>query len=353
MKYMKQIVTFVKFGLACLLSLILWNSHAFAAGGCGSACLPLEALDFMGTQVNSESFRISLSSQYAEFDNFREGDSSVTNNGGNSAIIQDITLFLDYGITDRFTATLLLPYIKKEQTTNRFGVRTAEGTGDIALFGRYELFAEKAPEVVLGKFISPQNLHTLPGPSLSVGLGIKFKTGSIRQPGGNTQRLPPPFQNGTGAIDLIPTIAYFQIFDGYSLFGNAFYRVPTEENTFGYKFGKEFEVHFGVEYPIITRSSSSIGLDFTISLDYLHGDHDRDSEGIVPGRLRDGTKVLNTGGEFLDITPGITIRPSRQSALQLRLFFPVFEDWNGDRATNVGQVAPDITYQLTFNYSVE
>lgn len=273
--------------------------------------------------------------------------------GGNSAIIQDMTLFLDYGVTDKFTATLLLPYIKKEQTSNMFGVRTAKGVGDIALFGRYELLASKTPEIILGKFISPSKIKTLPGPSFTIGMGLKLKNGSIEEPGGGVPRLPPAFQTGTGALDVIPTITYYQMFENYSLFGNAFYKIPLEENSVGYEFGRELEIHFGVEYPILHRSSTNVGVDITTSLDYLNAENDQDLQMILPARLRDGTKVLNTGGSFLDITPGVTIRPTRQSAVQLRVFIPVYEDWNGDRANNVGQVAPDITYQLTYHHSFE
>lgn len=76
------VVTPVKYCLTCLISFFLWNSQALAAGGCGSACIPLEALDVVGSQVNEDSFRMSLSWQYANFDNFREGDNDITNMGG-------------------------------------------------------------------------------------------------------------------------------------------------------------------------------------------------------------------------------------------------------------------------------
>ena len=332
--------------LACLASLFLMTDMALAAGGCGSACLPLEALDVMGSQVNKKSFRMSLTWQYAQFDNFRVGDDDITNPGGNSAIIQDLTLFLDYGLTDRFTASLLVPFVRKRQSTNKFGVRTARGIGDVALFGRYELVAPKTPGVLPGQLVSPSKSMT-PGPSIAIGLGIKFPTGSINEPGGNEVRLPPAFQAGTGAYDLVPTVTYFQDFQNISLFGNAFARLPLEENKRGYKFGNEYEAHFGVEYPLRRWIAK---VDLTLSLDYLHGKRDRDSDAILPGKLRNGKTVLNTGGSFLDITPGVTVRPTRQTAAQLRVFIPIHEDWNGTRATNVGQVAPDYTIQATFSY---
>ena len=329
--------------LITFASLFLVAGQASAQGGCGSACLPLESLDALGSQVNKKSFRASLAWQYAQFDNFRVGDDDIKNPGGNSAIIQDLTLFLDYGLTDRFTASLLVPFVRKRQSTNRFDIRTAQGIGDVALFGRYELVAPKTPDVLPGQFVSLTNSMT-PGPSIAVGLGLKFPTGSITE---GSPDLPPAFQTGTGAYDLIPTINYFQNFQNYSLFGNMFARIPLEDNSRGYKFGKEYEAHFGVEYPLRRWIDK---VDLTLSLDFLHGERDRDSEGILPGRLRNGKTVLNTGGDFLDITPGVTVRPTRQTAAQLRVFIPIHEDWNGTRATSVGQVAPDYTIQATFSY---
>jgi len=335
-----------KFKSVCLAALLLPSSHAFAQGGCGSACLPLESLDVFGAQVKSKKFRMALTWQYAEFDNFRVGDEDITNPGDNSAIIQDLTLFLDYGLTDRLTVSLLLPYIKKEQQTNRFGQRVAKGLGDVSLFGRYEVLTPRSTTIEPGKLVSPVK-STTPGPAVALGIGFKFPTGSIEEPGGGVPDLPPPFQNGTGALDLIGTLDYHQNFLDFSLFGNAFVRLPLEENKRGYKFGNEYEAHFGVVYPL-RRITDRVEL--TLSLDYLHGDHDNDSEGILPPRLRDGEKVLNTGGDFLDVTPGLLLNLTPRLRAQVRVFIPIHENWHGDASRNVGQVAPDSTWQVTFNY---
>ena len=343
------LIIFARKSLACLTGFILMTGLVQAAGGCGSACLPLEALDVMGSQVDKKSFRASLTWQYARFDNFREGSDSVTNNAGAEATIQDLTLFMDYGLTDRFTASLLVPYINKRQNRKNagaFNIRTADGIGDVALFGRYELLSPKTPDVLPGQLVSPPKSFS-PGPSVAVGLGLKFPTGSINEPGGAAPRLPPAFQNGTGAYDLIATVNYFQSFLNYSLFGNAFARIPLEDNKRDYKFGNEYEAHFGVEYPLRRWIEK---VDLTLSLDYLHGQRDHDKGGILPPPLRRGTEVLNTGGTFLDITPGITVRPTRKMAAQFRVFIPIHEGWNGSRAANIGQVAPDFTLQATLSY---
>lgn len=303
-----------------------------AQGGCGSVCIPLEALDPEKTQLDSHQLRVSITSQSGRFDNFREGSDDISNPGGNVAIIQDTTLFLDYGVVPRVTLSLMVPYVEKIQNTNRFGERIAEGIGDLALFGRYEVLRPSKP----GK------------PSISVGLGLKFPTGSIEEPGGDVPRLPPAFQAGSGAYDLIPTFSYFQGFKKFSLFGSSLWRIPLEENKFDYRFGQELELHFGVAVALPVFKGK---LEFVASADYVNGEHDEDNGGILPGRLRAGTTVLNTGGEFFDLTPGLRLRVNSKLTLQARLFVAVFEDWNGFRPANVGQVAPDTTSQFVLSYT--
>ncbi|MCH8270689.1 MAG: hypothetical protein IH985_05710, partial [Planctomycetes bacterium] len=114
-------------------------SEATGQGGCGSVCVPLAVLDPERTQVLPKAFRFTFTTEYGDFDRFVEGDDPVTNRGGNKAIIHETALFVDYGASRRLTVSVLLPYIRKIQQTRRFGERTADGLGDIAVFGRYEL----------------------------------------------------------------------------------------------------------------------------------------------------------------------------------------------------------------------
>jgi len=228
--------------------------------------------------------------------------------------------------------------VKKDQQTNRFNHRVAAGVGDISVFGRYGIVS---PHVML------KSGAMLSGPSIALGVGLKFPTGDINDPGQGA-RLPPAFQTGSGAHDIIPTASYFQDFGRYSLFGSLFARVPLAENHRGYRFGKEFELNAGGQYPLPYYRKLSLMLSFSA----LRAEHDRDSDGIVPARLRNGKKVLNTGGQFIDIVPGLRWQAGRKVSAQLRFSIPVYEDWNGQRSRNVGQVAPDVTTMVTLTYKV-
>jgi len=324
----------VKFGtwvsMACVF--MFFGQQVNAAGGCGSVCLPLEALDLDKAQVPENNYRVSLIIEYANFDNFREGNSSVANPGGNKATITQSTMAVDYGISSQWTASVLVPYIRKKQETNKFGTRVAEGVGDISIFSHYELLSR---------------LRRAKGKSMSIGLGIKFPTGSIDEPNSTTP-LPPAFQTGSGAYDIVPTVSVYQSLGKGSVFGGMVWRIPLEENKNGYKFGQEFEINIGVDYPSPLLSKH---LSFQLSASYLAASRDDDSNAIVPARLRSGSTVMNTGGKFLDIASGFRWEIFNSFTLQGRLSFPVYENWNGNRATSVGQVAPDVTTQLTLIYT--
>ena len=312
------------------LVLLLFTSRVEAAGGCGSGCLPLGAIDPEKTQLADGRLRVSVTTEWANFNNFREGEDSVTNTGRNKAKISQTTLFVDYGLTQRWTVSALVPYVIKRQKTNKFGKRVADGIGDPSLFARYEVIRP----VLEG------------GPSVSLGLGLKFPFGSISEPSSD-ERLPPAFQVGSGAFDLIPTLSYYHHLEPLALFGSAFVRIPLAENRRDYKFGREYELNAGAEYRLPFWSQK---LSLLLSLSYLYGEHDRDSGPNVPAKALSGRKVLNTGGQFLDIVPGIRVHHGR-FASQLRLFLPVIENWNGRRSRNVGQVAPDWAVQASLIFA--
>jgi hypothetical protein len=283
-----------------------------------------------GATTPERYFSIITTTEFASFHRFREGSSEVFNAGGNDAFIHNTTMFIDYGVTQHSVVSIMLPYVRKIQFTNRFGIRAAENLGDIAIFGRHEV-------------IKPCR-HGC-GPSVWGGLGLKFPTGEIDDPN-DLPRLPPPFQTGSGAYDLIPTLQYYQNFDKHSLFGNAFIRFPLEANELGYEFGNEYELHFGINYPLPILGGD---ISLLLSLDYLYAEHDKAFQTILPPRLLDGVKVLNTGGSFLDLTPGFSVRLTKKATVTARMFLPVAQDWNGDRTRTppVGQVATDITGQIT------
>ncbi len=323
--------------LAVFLMYLLHSQLAFAAGGCGSASLPFGAVDSVSSSREGQ-FRIGSVTKYTDFNNFREGADAVTNPGGNRAIITESTLFVDVGLSKRWVVTALVPYIEKKQQTNRFGKRIANGIGDITLLGSYDAISS----------FSGGGEHSLSAQSLILGLGLKIPTGSIDEPGEKgVSLLPPAFQVGSGAFDLVPTASYYKNVGAIALLGGVVWRIPLEKNRRGYKFGQELELNVGGEYTLRAWDNN---VTLMLSASYLYAQHDTDSEFILPARVRNGTKVLNTGGKFVDLVPGMRIRLSHRIGIEATVALPIYENWNGDRARNVGQVAPDWSTQIVLVY---
>lgn len=303
-----------------------------AAGGCGSAYLPMNALSPDKNPLQGNQYQIGLTVQSARFNQFKEGDKDLTNPGGNEAVITQSVLFFNASVTPKITASLLLPYIRKQQKTNRFGTRVAEGVGDVSLFGRYE---------ILSPLLSQ-------GPLVTAGLGLKFPTGSISAPS-DAPRLPPAFQVGTGSYDILPTASYSQQFlNGYDVNANFSAKLPLDENRRGYTFGNEIRLNAAVSRSLHTVLN---GISVSMGIGYFSAKRDKDSALILPGKLRDGSTVLNTGGSFVDLVPGMAFQLGNSFQLQASVSIPVYEDWNGKRTANVGQVAPEITSLLTLVYT--
>ena len=153
----------VAVSLAVIAQAMVLAPPVRAQGGCGSVCIPLEVIGPERADLPVGRFRFIATTEFAEFDNFRVGDDEVPNPGGAKADIHNTTFILDYGASPKFTLSLLLPYVRKEQTTNMFGKRSAEGIGDVSLFGKIRLTEPDSKTSVV------------------LGLGIKIPTGKFTE----------------------------------------------------------------------------------------------------------------------------------------------------------------------------
>jgi hypothetical protein len=95
------------------------------------------------------------------------------------------------------------------------------------------------------------------------------------------------------------TASYSRHFKGFDLDANFSAKIPLNDNHLGYTFGNEFRINAAV-----ARAFPSVSF-----------------------QLKKGVQV------------------------QASVPIPVYEDWNGRRTTNVGQVAPEITSQITLVYN--
>ena len=318
---------FVMF-LVVLTLMLLLGHDVQAQGGCGSFCMPPQVLN-PGRSYEPGVERVSffIFNDYADFDKFYEGGDPINNPAGASAILNLTTLAVNVSVNERFSVDGAIPWIRKTQQTNRFGQRRAQGIGDVSVIGNILLTRPDA----LNRFTAR--------------IGLKFGTGSVEEPS-LTNKLPNPFQVGSGAEDLLVGANYYRAFPQFSVYTNWLSRVPLRQNKFDYKFGNEHRAQGGVEFsPGEKRPVSFLG-----SLAFNHAGHDRTQGTDVPPRLLDGETVLNTGGTWLDFVPGIRLNLLKQWFIQTAFQIPLYENWHGERSTNVGQVRPDFRWQLSFGF---
>lgn len=143
-----------------------------------------------------------------------------------------MTMFhLMYGVTDKLTAMVMLPYLYKQmdillRNSTRFTTR-ARGIGDTTLHANY-LF------------------YTKDHHSLYTGFGVSLPTGAINKTDFSPMMmmnalLPYPMQLGTGTVNLHPVITYIwsntATKNNFGVNANAVFHVG--RNYRGYRFGDE------------------------------------------------------------------------------------------------------------------
>ena len=304
---------------------------SFAQGGCGSFCVPGEVINPGRVGSDLGRFRFFVNNEYADLDGYYEGSDTVANPGNASAIVNILTLDVNVLLTERWSIDVLTPWVRKTQNNRRFGQRRADGLGDIAVINNFSLLSPLSQNRVTARF------------------GFKFATGDVEDPGGGS-KLPNPFQSGSGAEDVLVGMNYFRSLGRVQVYGNWLSRLPVAENKFDYKFGNEHRIQGGVEIPL--GQTSQAGLVALVGVASNSVGHDRTRGSDVPGRLLDGETVLNTGGDWLDFTPGVRVNLPGSWFVQGRVHVPMYENWHGRRSANVGQVRPDTRFHVAFGFDL-
>jgi hypothetical protein len=218
---------------------------------------------------------------------------------------QLVAASLSYGISDRFTGTLVLPFkwSKLSLVDNRVS-RETSGIGDIVGLVKYRLLAP----------ISPRE------PEIAVGAGIKIPTGSYEDDD-YFGTLSASQQVGSGAFDFISTVYYNQLFNPVLIHSSALFRYPTE-NDRRYQFGPELELRGKILYPeLIERFSPWLGIRNRIA--------GRDSYDGPPTDSYGGGAYRDSGGLWFYLASGMEIRIAKNFNLSGEFEIPLYNDVNG------------------------
>lgn len=147
-------------------------------------------------------------------------------------------LELMYGVTDQFTAMIMLPYhIKDMEHRRRNNSRQfsthAQGIGDIQIGAMYSLH---------------QALHI----PMHLNMSLSLPIGSIDRIDttllGDDQPLPYPMQLGSGTVDLHPGLTYTTHHKQWSWGAQALSTIRLGKNEHKYKLGNRYEVNYWLAY---------------------------------------------------------------------------------------------------------
>jgi len=241
--------------------------------------------------------------------------------------IKSLFLRASYAINDKWSFSVILPYLWQEQAVRSdFGrsKQSTEGFGDLVILAQRSLI----------------NNHRH---QLLIAAGPKFPTGSISKKDDEFDiLLAPDLQPGTGSYDGIGALSYSR-FGIISQTTNAFalltYRYSFEQNRNSgqakYRFGNELALNIGLSHNIRLKKWS-----LSPSLHYRYRKSRKD--------VNNGFDFPNTGGQWMYLVPGVRLRSAKGFLVHSSMEIPIHTDVVGTQLVTSHKWQIRITYPLSF-----
>ncbi len=244
----------------------------------------------------------------------------------------DVTHFLyRYGLGNGFDVRIASTYVQKKlnQTIpmgpmagKNFNLKNS-GMGDSRVIFRYELLNQKKGSPLF----------------LALGAGVKLPTGSTNKSfstpmGIKRANQTQTMQLGSGSFDYIAEIGATKLLPNSRIDAHMMYLFTTEGSN-NYEFGDKFKWNIGYSYAINKY------FDVQLELDGMHMAKDKSN----------GNSVDYSGGDFIYITPGIHIIPSKKYDISLGYSHMIHRDNNYDNSTNTAGLSEDHRLILRVGYN--
>jgi len=320
---MKQVRPLKNIYMVFLSFFFLLNCISFAEASCGSANCSL----IRGSQSGVASkgrFVFDLSHSYILMDDKQKGSSATSEALTPKVDFENRTLVPDhhrevqtinqltqmdvsYGITEKLTASLNVPFRNDRRHEHYDDVdpnvpgsgtfTNADGTtgmGDITLLLKYALLQTLKHQFILGA-------------------GVKFASGEYKLRDSDGDINEPTLMPGTGSYDAVLSGLYIfsLIPNRLNLFSSVSHRFTTA-NPLDYELGDTTLVDGGMIYVL----SDSVSLSAQINA-RING---RDAYIGMP--------VPSTGGEYVNLTPGIILAVTENLSLYTHVQIPIYQRVN-------------------------
>lgn len=313
----------MKTRLIIVVCLVLFAKNA-SSQACCSAGTPLSAQ--MGLEfLNKGDLLFNLAYDYNYLnDQFNESEKLETDN--RSRLSQSILFRIQYGLTDKWSFALSMPYVFRSENTgsniSSFNDLSSSGIGDLLFQVNYSLLRKEKHRLLLSA-------------------GLKAPTGSNSDTTEFGIPLPSDLQAGTGSWDGIFAALYEinNIWGGRFHFNSSFTaRFNGEGSRFDgrqtYQFGNAYSIILGLNYEaIINRSYLVPSINFSYRRTMID--------------INDGALTPNTGGDWLSIIPGVSYYFYNGIKVLLSSSIPIYRYLEGTQLTT------SYRFYIQFQYTLK
>lgn len=302
--------------------LCMFTFSSMAEATCGSANCSLVTGSQSGT-VGKGRFVVDLSYRYISQDDKKKGSGDTDEvlvpkvDFENRVLEPDhhrefttinklAQLDVSYGVTEKLTLSVSLPFFNDRLHEHDDEVTLATPDGE---FTNQDGTSGFGDVTVLAKYALLQTLkHQFIG-----GAGVKFATGEFKLRDNEGGINEPTLMPGTGSNDFILSGLYIYslIPDRVQLFTSASHRFTTE-NSLDYQFGDTTSLDAGVNYVLTDKVTLSGQINTRISRRDEFIDQD----------------VPSTGGEFVNITPGVSLAATKNLSFYTHIQIPIYQRVN-------------------------
>lgn len=246
---------------------------------------------------------------------------------------QSVLLEVNYGLSDRFAITALIPTIRQERSIADIQggreITTGEGLGDIMLLLKYRLINPAKN--------SDWDWVAGAGPMLPTGRAdLRNNQGFVMQ---------ADMQPGSGALSAM-FWSYAQkshvFHPNLSLIFISTYRYSGTNNSYNftqsYRFGNELQLNLGVNYNLFTFWPT----DLFLYGRYRHQGPDIIDDGVFPG----------SGGTWTFIVPGININFNPDFSFRLSADLPLYRFMEGTQLTTSYRITGALFFNIPLKKSM-
>jgi hypothetical protein len=289
---------------------------------CSCAGAPLLNSQSMGA-VKKGNVVLGVTADFNKIDKLYSGADELNNRSSERETFTSL-FEVNYGLSSRFTFSGTFSFVQKSRTTGLQGsINSREletsGIGDAVVMLKYDVIEQ-----------------TLWRPyQLMVGGGVKAPIGSnsIRTDG---IALNADMQPGTGSWDGIgwALFSYTLRSQNMSFYTINSFKKNSSASRFSqddqYRFGDELNSILGVSRPAYDRFSLSLQLKFR----------------AAEADLRNDSKMPSTGGEWMNLAPGLGYTITDRFSIQLAGEVPVYQNVNGTQPTTTYKLTASLFFSL-------